>query len=75
MKYSDNDLENVIALCEQDETAGPVAQKLEERCKRALAYRDVGIRFTERDRQFLSTLYDEEMDKDALTTLKKILEK
>lgn len=43
-KYTDNDLKNIIALCEQDEDESKVAKSLVNRCRKALAYRDVAIR-------------------------------
>jgi len=72
MKYSDNDLRNVIALCEQNENS-EIAKHLENRCKKALAYRDIFIRITKNEKQFLSLQHDEDMDKDAVDTLTRII--
>lgn len=71
MEYTDNDLKNIIALCEQGEESD-IATNLANRCKRALAYRDVTIRITKKEKQFLSSLYDEDMDKDAMDTINRI---
>lgn len=75
MAYLSVDLENIIALCCQDEEDynNPIALNLINRCERALAYRDVSIRLTKRDKEFLATKYDEDMDWDAKRTLKTIL--
>ena len=74
MKYSKNDLENIIAICEQDEGDSKIAKNLAERCRRSLAYRDVPIRLTKNDRQYLTLRYDSDMDEGALLTLNKIME-
>lgn len=52
--YTERDLENIIAICEQDEDAPAQADRLKERCERALAYRDCEIHITEEDKRFLS---------------------
>ena len=72
-KYTDNDLKNIIALCEQDENESKVAKNLANRCRKALAYRDVSIRLTKTDTNFLRLKYDEDMDEDAMFTLNKIM--
>lgn len=74
MGYLRVDLENIIALCCQDEEDynNPIALNLINRCERALAYRDVSIRFTKRDKEFLMSKYDEDMDLDAKRTIKSI---
>ena len=71
--FSKRDLENVIAICEQDEDAPAQAGRLKERCERALAYRDCEIHITEEDKRFLSQYYDEDMDPEAKETLDKVL--
>ena len=74
MKYTRNDLENIIAICEQEEHSDiSVPAKLVKRCKKALAYRDVTLRLTRQDKEFLQYMYDDDMDADAKETLKKIL--
>lgn len=73
MKYCENDLKNIIALCEQDEGNSKVAKNLAERCKKALAYKDVSLRLTKNDKQYLRLQHDPDMDEDALATLNKIL--
>ena len=72
-KYTDNDLKNIIALCEQDEEEFGIAQRLANRCRKALAYRDISIRLTKTDIDFLKTKYDNDMDEDAKATLTKII--
>jgi len=72
-KYTDNDLKNIVALCEQDEEVPEVAQRLANRCRKALAYRDISIRLTKSDVDFLKTKYDNDMDEDAIYTLNKIM--
>ena len=72
-KYTDNDLKNIIALCEQDEEELVIAQRLANRCRKALAYRDISIRLTKTDIDFLKTKYDNDMDMDAKVTLTKIM--
>ena len=71
MAYLNVDLENIIALCCQDEEDynNPIALNLINRCERALAYRDVSIRFTQRDKDFLRSKYDKDMDSDAKRTI------
>lgn len=71
MKYTDNDFENIIALCELDENEA--AKSLGERCKKALAYKDISIRITERDKKFLSAFHSSDADLDVLPTLNKIM--
>lgn len=71
MKYTDNDLENIIALCEQAENNRN--ENLANRCKKALAYTYVSLKITKRDKKYLKKFYDPEMDQDALLTLKKIM--
>lgn len=71
MKYTDNDLENIIALCEQDENNQN--KNLASRCKKALAYTYISLKITKRDKEYLKKFYDPEMDQDALLTLKKIM--
>ena len=74
MKYTRNDLENIIAICEQEKHADiSVPAKLVKRCKKALAYRDVTLRLTKQDKEFLQYMYDDDMDADAKNTLQKIL--
>ena len=73
MKYTENDLKNIIALCEQDETDSNIAKNLSKRCEKALAYRDVSIRLTKHDKIFLESQYDEDMDADAKKTLDHII--
>lgn len=74
MKYTRNDLENIIAICEQEKHADiSVPAKLAARCKKALAYRDVTLRLTRQDKEFLQYMYDDDMDADAKNTLQKIL--
>ena len=72
MKYTRNDLENIIALCEQDDSGSEASKNLVRRCKNALAYNDISIRLTKRDIRYLRTLYDPGMDQDAMFTLNKI---
>ena len=71
--YTEMDLENIIAICEQDEGAPAQAGRLKKRCERALAYRDCEIHITEEDKRFLSQYYDEDMDPEAKETLTKVL--
>lgn len=73
MKYTDKDFENIIALCELDESENEVAKSLRERCKKALAYKDVSIRITERNKKFLSTFHNPDIDSDVLSTLNKVM--
>ncbi len=73
IKYTENDLKNIIALCEQDESDNNAAKSLAKRCKNALAYKDVPIRLTKRDKKYLREQYDQDMDSAALFTLNKIM--
>lgn len=73
MKYTDNDLKNIIALCEQDEDDSKIAKRLADRCRKALAYRDISIRLTKTDVDFLKLKYDDAMDESAMFTLNKIM--
>lgn len=73
MKYTEKDLKNIIAICEQENHAVfSVPGKLADRCRNALAYRDVSIRLTKHDRAFLQYMYDKDMDTDAKETLERI---
>jgi hypothetical protein len=72
MKYSEDDLKNIIAICEQADPIS-VPGKLAERCRKALAYRDVSIRLTKHDKEYLQYVYDKDMDADAKETLERIL--
>lgn len=72
MKYSEEDLNNIIALCEQDEPTKHT-QSLVKRCEKALAYRDCTIKLNWRDKRYLQSLYDEDMDKSAKKTIEHIL--
>lgn len=73
--YLKKDLENIIALCSQDEedVSNPIANSLIDRCEKAMVYRDINIRFTKRDKEFLRAKYDEDMDSDAKRTLMDLL--
>ena len=76
MKYYDNDdLRNVIALCTQDEkdNCNTVAKNLIKRCEKALAYRDIVIRFTKKDREFLLDKMEKGMDESARFTIMRIM--
>lgn len=73
MLYTKDDLENIIALCEQDGNGCKASESLVRRCKNALAYSDVSIRLTKNDKNYLRTLYDMDMDKSAMFTLNKIM--
>lgn len=76
MRYKDNDLMNIIAICEQDNPAGvSVPGKLAKRCRNALAYRDVSIKLTRQDKAYLECMYDADMDPDAKKTLERILDR
>ena len=72
-KYTDNDLKNIIALCEQDEDESRIAKRLADRCRKALEYKDISIRLTKIDTDFLKLKYDEDMDENAMFTLNKIM--
>lgn len=73
MKYTETDLKNIIALCEQDGQENGVPARLAKRCRNALAYQDLTMRLTKNDKVYLSSIYDESMDADAMETLKRIL--
>jgi len=74
MKYTENDLKNILAICEQENVnSNSVPGKLAERCRKALAYRDVTIRLTQNDKAYLQYMYDKDMDADAKETLERIL--
>lgn len=49
------------------------AENISNRCKNALAYEDVTVRFSWRDKDYLRSLYDLDMDSEALFTLNKIM--
>lgn len=72
MKFTDEDLMNLIALCEQEEDTRPF-KRLKDRCEKALVYDDVVYRPTEHDIKILRPLYDPDMDESAKETLEKIL--
>ena len=72
-KYTDNDLKNIIALCEQDDNEPIIAKRLANRCRKALAYKYISVRLTKADKNFLKLKYDENMDEDAMFTLNKIM--
>ena len=73
MKYTENDLKNIIALCEQDEGDNKIAKNLAKRCRKALAYKDISIRLSKNDIRYLRLKYEPDMDDDALFTLNKII--
>ena len=73
VKYSDDDLENIIALAEQDNSNPSRSESLVRRCSAALAYPYRTIHLHQRDIEFLRSKYDPEMDTGALETLKKIV--
>lgn len=73
MKYTENDLKNIIAICEQENNSNiSVPGKLAKRCRDALAYGDT-IRLTKYDKAYLKSMYDKDMDLDCKVTLDKIL--
>lgn len=72
-KYTDEDLENLIAICDQDEEDPKRAALLKQRCERALAYTYAHMRITIADIEFLKKRYDTEMNQSARQTLDKIL--
>ena len=73
MELTKYDLENIIALCDQDEGDMRVSISLRKRAIRALAYQDVKFRITFRDVLFLRKLHDKDMDDGAKATLEKII--
>lgn len=75
MKLNNNDLENIIAICDQDEGDLRWSISLRKRAERALVYWDVTLRLSFRDILFLRKRYDKDMDEDAKATLDKILSK
>lgn len=72
MKYTRDDLETIISLCELKEKCNE-SWKLNYCCRRALLYSNVSIRLTQRDKLFLESLYDKEMDQITKSTLDRIL--
>ena len=73
VKYTDDDLENIIALAEQDNSIPSRSESLVRRCSAALAYSYRTIHLHQRDIEFLRNKCDPEMDPGALETLKKII--
>ena len=73
IKYTDNDLENIIALAEQDDSNPSRSESLVRRCTAALVYSYRSVHLHQRDIEFLRSRYDPEMDPGALETLKKII--
>lgn len=71
--YTEQDLKNIIAICDQDEDAPMQATRLKDRCEKALAYRDCPLRVTKEDKRMLQYYYDKDMDPDAKATLEKVL--
>lgn len=69
MLYTENDLQNIIALCEQ-ENENP-NERLKNRCEKALVYHEQ-LRLTKKDKDYLISFYDEDMDVDAKKTLCKV---
>ncbi len=74
-KYTDDDLENLIALCDQEENPSPQAIILKKRCEQALAYADCSLRITRKDKELLQDLFDPDMDPEAKATLNKCVKK
>ncbi|MCD8109054.1 MAG: hypothetical protein LUE14_02995 [Clostridiales bacterium] len=72
-KYTEEDLINLIALCSQSPENFHACGSLLDRCEKALAYSDIRLRLTERDKEFLRSVYDEDMDAGAKKTLEKVL--
>jgi hypothetical protein len=72
MAYLRVDLENIIALCSQDENDynNPIALSLINRCERALVYRDVSIRLTQRDKEFLRSKFLMKYTADSMIVLR-----
>lgn len=70
MKYSDEDLKNIIALCDQENSE--LSKKLKKRCEKSLAYREMSLRISKIEKQFLQDQFDENMDESAKATLNKI---
>jgi hypothetical protein len=68
MGLTRNDLENILAIVEED----PDAKSLTIRCSRALAYADVSIHITGKDRKLLAGYFDPDMDPSARETLEKL---
>lgn len=75
VKYTDDDLEYIIALAEQDDSNPSRSESLVRRCTSALVYSYCSVHLHQRDIEFLSSKYDPEMDPGALETLKKIVGK
>lgn len=73
MTYSEEDLKNIIAVCEQDEENAPLLKNLENRCQKALVYTYYDLKISEKEKSILRWLYDDDMELDAKATLKKIL--
>lgn len=74
MPYTKSDLANIIAIAEQDEANPEIASNLTKRAQKALVYRDCSLHITKRDRDFLASHYDADMDDDAKETLDRILQ-
>jgi hypothetical protein len=72
-KYTDEDLENIIALADQDDSNPSRSESLVRRCTSALVYSYRSVHLHQRDIEFLRSKYDPEMDTSALETLKKIV--
>lgn len=72
-KYTDDDLGNLIALCDQEENPSSQAIILKRRCERALAYVDCYLRITRKDKELLQDLYDPDMAPEAKATLNKCM--
>lgn len=74
MKYTENVLKTIIAICEQDDdSVTSVSGRLATRCRKALACDDVSIRLNRHDKAYLQFVYDEDMDVDTKEILKRIL--
>ena len=72
-KYTDDDLENIIALAEQDDSNPSRSESLVRRCTAALVYSYRSVHLDQRDIEFIKSKYEPEMDTRALKTLKKIV--
>ena len=73
VKYTEEDLENIIALAEQDDSNPSRSESLVRRCTSALVYSYRSVHVNQRDIEFHRSKYDSEMEPGALETLKKII--
>ncbi len=68
----DEMLKDIIALCDQDENDTIVSRDLKHKCQKRLAYHYLEFHISKKEKVFLKSLYDPDMDEEVKHTIETI---